>query len=140
MRILAGLAGVAASLVVVGLAAVPGARAAATDVQPSVLYVDQWAPACSDQGAGTQAAPFCSIQEAADVVNPGQTVDIEATTNGRYTTPVTITRSGTAQQPITFTWPGTTGVRPTITPGTVTGGPLVTIKDAQYVTFSGIWM
>jgi hypothetical protein len=67
-------------------------------------------------------------------------VDIEATTDGRYATPVTIARSGTAQQPITFTWPGTTGVRPTIAPGMVTGGPVVTIKDAQYVTFSGIWV
>jgi hypothetical protein len=146
MRGLAGLAGAAASFLVIGLAVIPAARAgvaaagAATDgAQAATLYVDQWSPACSDQGSGTQGAPFCSIQHAADVADPGQTVDIEATANGQYTTPVTISRSGTAQQPITFTWPGT-GLRPSINPGKVTGGPVLTIRNAQYVTFSRVWI
>jgi parallel beta-helix repeat protein len=122
---------------VIGLAAaggVPGAEAATADAPQATLYVDQ-SPTCSDQGTGTQATPFCTIQQAADVVNPGQTVVIGTTKS--YSTPVTITRSGTATAPVTFTWPGT-GFRPTIFPDQVTGGPLVTIKDAQYVTLSSL--
>lgn len=98
MRVMAGLSATAASLLMFGLA-VPSALAA----QATTLYVDQASAACSDQGSGTQAAPFCTIQAAADIVSPGQTVEITPTGAQRYIQPVTITRSGTAQQPITFT-------------------------------------
>jgi hypothetical protein len=55
---------------------------------------------CNNAGPGTQAEPFCSIQEAADVAVPGQTVDIAS---GIYA-PVTITaaQSGTPTAPITY--------------------------------------
>jgi hypothetical protein len=49
--------------------------------------------------AGTQAQPFCTLQAAADVVVPGQTVRIAG---GSYNQEVDLTRSGTASAPITF--------------------------------------
>lgn len=88
----------ASTLVVVG--ALAGAPAAAADTgQPGTLYVQNvdW---CSDTGPGTQDVPFCSVQAAADVVVPGQTVDIVGPP--RYGGAVTITRSGTSSEPITF--------------------------------------
>ncbi|MFJ9105076.1 PKD domain-containing protein [Streptomyces sp. NPDC102405] len=88
----------ASTLVVVSAPA--GAPVAAADTgQPGTLYVRgvDW---CSDTGPGTQDVPFCSVQAAADVVVPGQTVDIVGTP--RYGGKVTITRSGTPSAPITF--------------------------------------
>ncbi|GAA2140686.1 hypothetical protein GCM10009760_24080 [Kitasatospora kazusensis] len=76
-----------------------GAAAATTN-----LYVDNAAAAhCSDSGSGAQAAPFCTVQHAADVAQPGQTVNIAA---GRYPEQVKITRSGGAGAPITFVGTG----------------------------------
>ena len=59
----------------------------------------------SDNNAGTSAsAPFASLQAAANVVQPGDTVQVM---NGTYTAPfyadaLDITTSGTATAPITF--------------------------------------
>jgi hypothetical protein len=66
------------------------------------LYVNHDV-ACSDTGAGTQSAPFCTVQAAADVVEPGQTVRIESPDRHPYSGSVTLTRSGTRDAPITFT-------------------------------------
>ncbi|MFG2729037.1 PKD domain-containing protein [Streptomyces canus] len=88
----------ASTLVVVS--ALAGAPAAAADTgQPGTLYVQDvdW---CSDTGPGTQDVPFCSVQAAADVVVPGQTVDIVGPP--RHGGKVTVTRSGTPSAPITF--------------------------------------
>jgi len=88
----------ASTLVVVG--ALVGAPAATADTgQPGTLYV-QGVDWCSDTGPGTQDMPFCSVQAAADVVMPGQTVDIVGAPfqGGK----VTLTRSGTPSAPITF--------------------------------------
>ncbi|MEU2771960.1 right-handed parallel beta-helix repeat-containing protein [Streptomyces sp. NPDC007162] len=88
----------ASMLVIVGVLA--GAPAAAADTgQPRTLYVQDvdW---CSDTGPGTQGVPLCSVQAAADVVVPGQTVDIVGPP--RHGGRVTLTRSGTSSAPITF--------------------------------------
>jgi hypothetical protein len=59
----------------------------------------------SDSSSGTSAAPFKTIQKAADIVNPGDTVIVK---NGNYldldgnNRIVEITRSGTASAWITF--------------------------------------
>lgn len=86
-----------------------GALALPNGVSPAdastTIYVNDGA-ACGPNG-GTQTAPFCSIQQAADVVNPGQTVMISA---GAYA-PFTLVRSGTPTAPITFTAPLVGGVR-----------------------------
>jgi len=95
---------------------------------------------CSDSGPATQAEPFCSLQAAANVVDPGQTVDIES----NIATPVMITRSGTASAPITFTgsapftFTGPLGERPILDPGQPTGAGVITLKDVQDVTVSGL--
>ena len=47
----------------------------------AVYYVST---AGSDSNSGNQSAPFLSIQHAANVVNPGDTVIVE---NGTYTNP-----------------------------------------------------
>lgn len=87
---------IAAGMVIVPVAAADGAQSAATG---GTLYVSQ-ASGCSDSGPGTQAVPFCTIQAAANVVNPGQTVEIAPSANSYQ--PVTITRSGTQSAQITF--------------------------------------
>lgn len=90
----ATLAGLAGALVPMSWASADGA--------PTDLYVSQ-GDSCKVGGPGTQAVPFCSIQEAADVVLPGQTVHVAA---GDYDGSVTITRSGTPDAPISFVGTG----------------------------------
>ncbi|MFB6893208.1 PKD domain-containing protein [Kitasatospora sp. NPDC056327] len=89
-----------------GLAvAIAGATVATTVLpftaraEPAVLYVDS-ASGCSDQGTGTKARPFCTVQAAADAAEPGQTVDIEA--NHYFPGQVTVRRSGLPGKPIVF--------------------------------------
>ncbi|WP_380280938.1 PKD domain-containing protein [Kitasatospora purpeofusca] len=101
----------------VGLAVAIAGSAVASTVLPftahaesTVLYVDN-AANCSDKGTGTQAQPFCTIQAAADVVEPGQTVDIVP--NRYFFGQVTVKRSGQPGKPIVFrggitiSWPNT---------------------------------
>lgn len=96
-----GLVLCAVAALSIGTIVAPAAATTATTA--TTLYVqDRFAP-CSDTGPGTLAEPFCSIQAAADVVQPGQTVivgyhDID----GIYDGDVHITHSGTPAQPITF--------------------------------------
>jgi len=131
-----GLASIGISLLAAGMMVVPaatanGAQSAAT---AATLYVYNVRGAgCSDSGPGTQAVPFCSIQAAADVANPGQTVDIEGPAT--YA-PFTVTRSGTPSAPITFTgtWPPIGGGIPEIIGST----PLVTLTDVHDVTISSL--
>ncbi|MFB6893209.1 PKD domain-containing protein [Kitasatospora sp. NPDC056327] len=92
----------------VGLAAAIAGATAATAVlpftaqaAPTVLYVDNTRYGnCSDTGPGTQAQPFCTVQAAADIVEPGQTVQLAA--NRYYTGQVTVRRSGLPGKPIVF--------------------------------------
>lgn len=81
------------ALVCGSVAVAAPATAAGTD-----LYVNRSKASCLDTGPGTEIQPFCTIQAAANVVLPGQTVHISI---GQYD-PVTITRSGTPDAPITF--------------------------------------
>jgi hypothetical protein len=66
---------------------------------PPVLYVDA-SGVCSDRGSGTQQVPFCSLQPAADAVQPGQTVSVGY--SNLVQANVTLTHSGTPTAPITF--------------------------------------
>jgi PKD repeat protein len=143
VRISGGLAGVAAAVLIIGgMAFIPSASAAdgaVSDAAPAsapgtTLYVDFHAM-CSDSGPGTQADPFCTVQAAANVVDPGQTVDITAATASEDPQSVTITRSGTPGEPITFAWPGT-GVDPALSPDKQTGKSVVTLQNVHDVTLS----
>ncbi|MEV7777325.1 PKD domain-containing protein [Kitasatospora sp. NPDC088351] len=66
---------------------------------PTTLYVDNTRANCSDKGPGTQAQPYCTIFQAAQVVEPGQTVEVGGQNYGEH---VVLTRSGTPDKPITF--------------------------------------
>ncbi|MEV5959983.1 PKD domain-containing protein [Streptomyces sp. NPDC051987] len=78
-------------------------RAAADPAGPGgTLYVDRDALSCSDSGTGTESKPFCSVQAAANVVEPGDTVRILGTSLSPYAEAVTLTRSGTGDEPITI--------------------------------------
>ena len=144
MRFSGGLAGVAASVLVIGVAAIPAARAAevtggravtaAAAATATTLYVD-FNGTCNNSGPGTQADPFCTVQAAANVVDPGQTVDITAASATDDPQSVTITRSGTPKKPITFAWPGT-GLDPVLSPEKQTGKAVVTLQDVHDVTLS----
>src|ERR1700742_5104400 len=84
----------ASALAFVGAAALVTAVPATT----TDLYVNQ-NPGCGDgPGSGSHDFPFCTIQAAADVALPGQTVHVAA----REYAGATITRSGAPGAPITF--------------------------------------
>jgi hypothetical protein len=92
-------AGLVTALVVSVVAdALPFTAAAAT---PTTLFVSNIVNShCDDTGPGSATEPFCTIQAAADVVLPGQTVVIGPTeSNGSYHG-FTLRRSGTPDQPI----------------------------------------
>ncbi|MER5265580.1 PKD domain-containing protein [Actinosynnema sp. NPDC002837] len=118
---LPNIAAAAAFVVLAGVVTTPAAQAAAT-----TLYVNDVAT-CSDSGDGSAATPFCTVQAAADVVEPGQVVDITGTQDES----VTITRSGTADAPIVFQ--GGAVRRPA-------GGttPTITVRGAHDVTLRGM--
>jgi hypothetical protein len=84
------------------LTAITASSASATSA--ATLYVDKSSPSCTDSGTGSPSAPFCTIQAAANVVGPGQTVLIsgEKLLNGDYSESVLVKHSGTAAAPITF--------------------------------------
>jgi len=125
LRGLPRLSGVAASFLVMSLA-VPVASAS------TALYVDQASSSCSNSGPGSQAVPFCSIQSAANVVDPGQTVYIETAPGSQnYDENVTITRSGTPSAPITFARLGTE-LLPDVDPYT-NGGVPITLRNVHDV-------
>lgn len=69
----------------------------------NVLYVNGASSACADTGSGTYAAPYCTIQAAADAAEPGDTVSVAS---GPAYAGFTVTNSGTASAPIVFTGNG----------------------------------
>jgi Right handed beta helix region len=86
---------VTAAMVATAAIALPVVASAASS---STLYVDYTNKSCTDTGSGTEAAPFCTIQAAANAAVAGDTVQVAAGVWG----PVDITDSGTAAEPITF--------------------------------------
>jgi len=95
----AAQASAATAAFVIGSGALMGATAhAATS---SVIWVDNASGAgCVDAaGSGGQAQPFCTIQAAVNVAQPGDTVEVEP---GSYDAQNDITTSGTSSAPITI--------------------------------------
>ncbi|HEV3361115.1 MAG TPA: right-handed parallel beta-helix repeat-containing protein [Pseudonocardiaceae bacterium] len=82
--------------------------AAADTAPPPTLFVSSAAPgsqACSNAGPGTYSDPLCTVQAAANVVVPGQTVvvNVDSTiTQDEIGGDIHITRSGTPDAPIVF--------------------------------------
>jgi PKD repeat protein len=144
MRSSVWLAGITASFLAVGLAAVPAARAGAStqasgNTSASTLYVYIGEAGCSDTGPGTEAEPFCTIQAAANAVQAGQTVEVRSADLGVISQAVTISSKGTAADPIHFVWeepPGQTFLYS----GPQEDHPIVKFDGAQYVTFSSFYI
>ena len=85
---------------------------------------------CTDGGAGTPQAPFCTIAAAVSKLQPGDTVYIG---NGTYAETVKPTVSGTASATVTVTaWPGR---RPSVGAGVANG---VLVSSRSYVTISDL--
>lgn len=113
------------------------APAAADATAGETLYVDNASGSnCSDSGTGMQAEPFCTVQAAANVVNPGQTVQI---VGGFYQEAVTISRSGTATAPVTFVGTGNSNNNPTsIVAPDSTSQPSISITGASNLVIKDI--
>jgi hypothetical protein len=103
-------------------------------VGQNTLFVNSASSACTDSGTGTSAAPYCTLQAAADAANPGDMINVAS---GTYA-PTTFTRSGTAADPITVTGNGVWnasapwGLNPTSTataPLTFSGASYVSVED-----------
>ena len=102
--------------------AVSPAVAAADTASPPTLFVNTDASGnqqCSDTGPGTYRDPLCTVQAAANIVVPGQTVVVDPTesTLAIIGGDLHITRSGTSGAPIVFETGN--GVSPTGMPTSV---------------------
>jgi hypothetical protein len=114
--------------------------AGGANAQPRVWAVS---PSGNDSNAGTEAAPFLTIQKAADVVNPGDTVMVEdgvysgaGTSCGSGVLPVVcLKRGGTASAWVTFQARHAGRAKIDGRSNTSTHGFL--FKGASYVTLSG---
>jgi hypothetical protein len=121
----AGSVAAIAVAVTVAAAVVPAAdaRTAATSTAATTataLYVNASSRSCTDSGPGSKAQPFCTLQAAANVVQPGQTVYIGGV-GASLTKTLTITRSGTPAAPITITTlPGSAAAQIFPVPGIAT--------------------
>jgi len=91
------------------------------------------APGGSDDAPGTEAQPWATFQQAADAVQPGDTVCFRG---GTYPTEEAhLTRSGTAESPITFmAYPGES---PILDGGGSAGELLILDQGTSYLRISG---
>jgi PKD repeat protein len=107
--------------------------AAATD-----LYVSNYSGdgPCSDTGPGSQTKPFCDIQTAANLAQPGQTVHVALNPNEPFEGygETDITRSGAAGKPITFVGTPRNGYLPVVGSSSAHG---FTVSGAQDIVISG---
>jgi hypothetical protein len=69
------------------------------DVRAAMYVVDQTAPGAADTNPGTEDMPFRTVQRAADVAKPGDTVYVMA---GKYDERVRVKAGGTEGKPIAF--------------------------------------
>ncbi|MBW2458219.1 MAG: hypothetical protein JRI68_27185, partial [Deltaproteobacteria bacterium] len=71
----------------------------ASSVSAADLYVDQQHGQAADSGAGTEDAPWLTIQHAADTAVAGDRVHVKS---GTYVERVRLSTAGTEEQPISF--------------------------------------
>ena len=115
-----------------------GSLSCLTTVQASVIYVDKDK---SCPGSGTSNSPYCSIQAAFNVADPGDVIRIRDSATP-YDERAVATRSGTASAPITIE--PDVGHHPKLRySGRNAQAGVIEIKDANYwrirdLTFDGI--
>ena len=119
-----------------GLTALPAHATAA------IYHVDASNSACTDAGAGSLAAPFCTIQAGVNAASAGDTVVVSrSATSGPYLHGATISKSGAAGAPISIIADpaqqySSTGGNPLI--WMTTGGtPGFTISGANHIVIHG---
>jgi parallel beta-helix repeat protein len=101
----------------------------------TTLYVNGGSTSCSDTGAGTSAAPYCTIGAAALKAVAGTTVQVAA---GGYAGGVTVKNSGVSGAPVVFAAaPGVT-VSGGVNGFKVSGKSYVTIKGFAVTGTSGV--
>ncbi len=114
------------------LIALPAARAASG----STIYVDS-SSHCSDTAVGAGSSPltpFCTVQAALAIVQPGDTVQTSGTL-----APFTVSAAGTAAAPITIRTADPAPFQ-TMTVVQATGSlPAITVSGASYVNLSGFF-
>ena len=71
----------------------------ASAAQAATYYVNAGHDRAANANAGTQAAPWKTIQHAASKARPGDVVIVEP---GEYDEAITFKTSGTEDQPVTF--------------------------------------
>ena len=96
-RVIRPVSGVCIVLLAALALVLPNGAASASS-PPTIFVGNQLA--CSATGGGAATQPFCTLQQAADVVGAGQTVEVIG--GGTYA-PFTLAHSGAPMQPITFT-------------------------------------
>ena len=123
------------ALIIAVVGAVPSAALAdTTATATNVIYVDGSSGACTDSGAGTSTAPFCTLQTGIDAASAGDTVSVSGT---KLYAPVTISVSGTAAAPITIEGSSSSTTDIGVPAGSADPVPAFTIAGANYVTVSG---
>ena len=139
------LAGVVAAAAAASFLIAPAAQADSAN-GGGTLYVGVANCSDTDPSAGSQAVPFCSVQAAADVVGPGQTILLEGSPTANQYAPyygsVTLSRPGTSAAPITLTAQTGADIQGTLTLSGVqdidVSGLLVVNHDAgDGITVSG---
>ena len=99
----------------------------------AVRIVDQHHPKAGDEGPGTEAAPWKTLQHATKAAQPGDTVLVLP---GVYKGPITPASSGTAAKPIVYR-----AMRDGEEPGGAVviedGSPGVDLSKRQYIRFEG---
>ncbi|MFE2065707.1 PKD domain-containing protein [Streptomyces sp. NPDC059467] len=124
-----------AMVVAAGVMSGWGTGRAVADPGPGrTLYVEGYSTVCSDSGTGTESRPFCTVQAAADVVEPGDTVRILGDYSlSPHPEAVTLTRSGTSDKPITFSGPPLPSSRLRTVLATPAAAPALTLKGVHDV-------
>lgn len=87
-------------------------------------------PSGRDSGDGSISSPWLTLQHAADMVGPGDTVQVRA---GNYTG-FDLRKSGTSTQPITFTCDRNVVINK---PNAVTGQDGINVENADWVSLWG---
>ena len=115
-------------------AADAGTQAATT--APVVIYATTGTFTCSpDNGTGTQANPFCSVQDAVNAAVPGDTIDVDGSQGYSSNTPVKVTTSDISIVGIGVqAWINTDNSTPALTLDGVTG---VTVSNLMLTSDGG---
>ncbi|GAA1145156.1 hypothetical protein F4556_002890 [Kitasatospora gansuensis] len=128
--------GALSAAVLLGALALPAFGPGGAAAAPLNIYVNNAVDAhCSDAGSGLQSQPFCTVQAAADVVLPGQTVNVA---QGEYRESVKLTRSGNQGAPITFAGPGGHWTPNFVNVGSAGSTAGFSVVGAQHVWIRGL--